>query len=137
MRFTLWRMMEAVAVVAILLKAILEAISFPPVAPAVFGFVGAVAVHLIALRSERFQVGWVARGFGLGAVIGGGFYNSMDRGLYRDIWTVRKVVTGTIVPAMIITLVLLGTHHARQKTSQEKSNIGASSTLWSLPVRRS
>ncbi len=122
-RFTIWGMIEAVAAVAILLTAI----SFPPAAPAIFGFSGAVVVHLVVLRSEQFEASCPAFGFAVGAAIGIFFYF----GSYPAAWVARYSVACTIAPAMVITLVVLGLHHARQKQvrepPQDKTCLGTSS----------
>jgi hypothetical protein len=108
-RFTTWRMIEAVAGAAILCAAI----SFPPAAPAVFGFLGALIVHLVCLRCEQFEAARVAFGFGVGAAVGIFFYY----GAYPAAWVARYSVANTIIPSMVITRVLLGIHHRRRRKS--------------------
>ena len=81
-KFTIWGMMEAVAAVAILLSAI----SFPPAAPAIFGFSGAVVVHLVVPRTEQFEAACPAFGFAIGAAIGIFFYLwRLSRGMGGEI----------------------------------------------------
>jgi hypothetical protein len=124
-RFTVWRMIEAVAAAAILITAI----SWPPAALAIFGLYGAVIVHVVVLRSDHFQLGYVAGGFGIGAMIGIFFYYAV----YPAAWVARYSVANSVVPSMVITLVLLGGHHTRQKRSQkrprDKARLDASSEL--------
>ncbi len=108
-RFTTWRMIEAVAAAAILCAAI----AFPPAAPAIFGFLGALIVHLVCLRCEQFEAAPVAFGFGAGAAVGIFFYY----GAYPAAWVARYSVANTIIPSMVITIVLLGIHHRRRKSA--------------------
>ena len=98
-------MVEAVATVAI----ILAAIAFRPAAPAIFGFLAALIVHLVCLRCEQFEAAPVAFGFGVGAAVGIFFYY----GAYPAAWVARYSVANTIIPSMVLTMVLLGVHHRR------------------------
>ena len=119
-RFTMWRMMQAVAVAAVLLKAV----SFPPASPAVFGLAVAVAVHFILLRGGHFQAGWVAWGFGLGSVLGILYYERADRSVWRSLSMERGMAAATIAPVLIIALALLRVHHARHKASRDGTYSG-------------
>ncbi len=110
-RFTVWGMIEAVAAAAILCAAI----SFPPAAPAIFGLLVAVIVHFVLLRTEQFEAGLVAGGFGIGAMVGIFFYYSA----YSEPWVARYSVANTIIPSIVVTLVLLGIHHHRQRALRQ------------------
>ena len=107
-------MIEAAAGVAVLCAAI----SFPPAAPAIFGFLAALIVHLVCLRCEQFEAAPVAFGFGVGAAVGIFFYY----GAYPAAWVARYSVANTIIPSMLITMVLLGVHHHRRKTVLHATN---------------
>ncbi len=108
--FTTWQMMEMVVAVAILSTAV----TFPPTAPAIFGFAGALIAHFVHLRSGHYRLGFVAVGFGIGAAIGILYFHAAD----PEAWEARAFVADMIVPSILTTLVLLGVHHRKQRSAR-------------------
>jgi hypothetical protein len=112
MQFRLQTLMAAVAVSAVLMAAI----TWPPALPATFGIAGAVTAHLIRLKSEQFEVGMVGVGFGLGGLIGIMGYEVNG----RLFWETREWAAASLIPAIAITMVVLGLHHARHRRLRER-----------------